>query len=362
MPRRGRGEGGLTRRKDKRWQGSYVDATGKRRYVYGASRVEAKAKLEQAIADKSLLGPEQTVAAYLDGWLDSHKVRPITRKRYEALIRLHINPAIGHIQVRRLQPQQIAALLSAMPGKAGTVAQTRNLLRSALRRAVRWQVIAHNPADAVDAPKVERTEMRALTEAEVHAFLAAIQGDPLEALYAAAILTGARQGELLALRWQDVDLDTGHISINATLTRMDGAWERTPPKTKASVRSLPVPDLIPYFRAHRLRMMEALLPYRAKAEGDVLVFLEGGRAINGFHLTERRFKPLLRAHGLPAIRFHDLRHTAATHLLRNGVPPHIVSRYLGHASVKTTMDVYSHVIPGDLESAAQVMGRLVKAG
>jgi integrase len=359
MRRRGKGEGGLTKRSDGRWQGSYVGSDDRRHYVYGSTRREAADKLAAALRDKQLgifvAGPSQSVADYLTRWLArADHLRPITRKRYEALIRLHADPHLGHLELRKVQPQHVADVYAAIRGqrKPATIGQLHAVLHSAFDQALSWRMIAYNPVAAVRAPKVEQREMRIFTVPESHRFLAAVAGDPLEALYVLAVTTGARQGELLALRWGDVDLDAGTIAINATLTRMDGAWHRSPPKTPGSVRTVHLSALAQKaLRAHRLRMSEELLPLRGRTEGDTLVFLQAGSPVNGFHVTERSLKPLLRRVGLPVIRFHDLRHVFASIMLSNGTRPDLVAQMLGHTNPATTLRIYAHLMPGDQAAA-----------
>jgi integrase len=357
MRRRGHGEGGITKRRDGRWQGSWTDNTGKRRYLYATSRKEAAERLAEAVREKQhgLLGPEQTVAGYLSDWLErAEHLRPITRRRYEALIRLWIVPAFGSVQIRKLTPQHVANLLSSMKGRRSpaTIGQVRNLLGGAMQEALEWRQIIANPVRGVRAPKVEKHEMQVLSIPEMHVLLNGVDGDPFEALYVLALTSGARLGELLALRWKDVDLEAGTMSISATLTRLDGKWTRQPPKTASSVRILPLSARgKSALRAHRIRMAEELLPLRYRTEGETLVFLFHGAPVNGFHTTERMYKPLLRRLGLPELRFHDLRHCFTSLMISEGVPITVISRMLGHSSVKTTMDTYAHLMPGDQQAA-----------
>lgn len=367
MRRRGRGEGGLRKRPDGRWEGSFVGSDGRRHFVYAVARREAHARLAEALreieAGLYVTGQSQTVADFLTRWLArADHLRPITRKRYGQIIRLQIVPHLGHLDMRKLQPQHVADLYVALRGKKApaTIGQIHAVLHSAFDQALAWNMVARNPVAAVRAPKIEQREMQILTLPEIHAFLRAVEGDPLEALYVLAVTTGARQGELLALRWCDVDLDAATLAITATLTRIDGTWDRTPPKTKGSVRTVHLSErAIAALRAHRLRMAEALLPYRARTEGDTLVFLHRGEAINGFHVTERQLKPLLRRAGLPVIRFHDLRHVFASLMLSRGVRPDLVAQMLGHANPATTLRIYAHLMPGDQAAAMRQLDEVL---
>jgi integrase len=368
MRRRSHGDGGITVRKDGRAQASFTGSDGKRHYLYAKTRKAVADRLRKAIEAKEsglyVTGSSQTVEHFLTRWLErADHLRPITRKRYEALIRLHALPHLGRLDIRKVRPDHVAELYQSLKGerKPATIGQLHAVLHSAFAEALRWNLIARNPVAAVRAPKVERVEMRILSNPEIYRFLAAVQGDPLEALYVLAVTMGPRQGELLALRWQDVDLEAGTISINATLTRINGVWHRSPPKTSASVRVVTVPpDALPRLKAHRVRMAEELLPMRGRTEGEQLVFLHRGRAVNGFHLTERQFKPLLRRSELPDIRFHDLRHTAVSWMLSHGIPVHVVAKIVGHSNPAITMSRYAHVIPSDIEVATAVMNQMLE--
>lgn len=362
MRRRGYGEGGITVRKDGRLQGTYTGSDGRPHTIYmpkGTPRRVMSERLGEIRREIRMgvyvTGVSQTVEQFLTRWLErADHLRPITRKRYEALIRLHALPHLGRLELRKVQPHQISELYQALKGtrKPATIGQLHAVLHSALDEALRWNLIARNPVAAVRAPKVERVEMRILSLPEIHTFLRAIEGDPLEALYVLAVTTGARQGELLALRWQDVDLDSGIINISATLTRMDGRWHRAPPKTASSVRTVHLSSHgLAALKAHRLRMAEELLPLRQRTDGETLVFLHRGAAVNGFHVTERNLKPLLRKAGLPVIRFHDLRHVFASLMLSNGTRPDLVAQMLGHSNPATTLRIYAHLMPGDQQAA-----------
>lgn len=358
------------RRADGRYQRSYTGADGRRHYVYAETRREVDRKLHEALRDKELglyvAGPSQSVEQFLVAWLRSlrDQVRPTTLERYEQQVRGHAIPALGKIPLRKLQPQHVADLYAGLRDSLSpaSIRHLHAVLHSALKQAVGWNLVARNPVTAVRAPRHERREMRMLSIAETRALLEAVRGDELEALYVLALTSGLRQGELLALRWRDVDLDRGWIDVNATLTRAGGSVRRSAPKTKAGLRAVKLTARgLAAMRAHRLRMAEQLLPLRARPEGDVFVFLEGGLPLNGSHLTERRWKPLLRAAGLREIRFHDLRHAFASLMLSQGVRVDLVSQMLGHSSPALTLSIYSHILPGDQESAVQRLDAVLGA-
>jgi integrase len=339
--RRIRGSGGISKRSDGRFQASYVGADGRRHYLYGQTRRAVSDRLTAAIRDRDLglIGTSQTVGSFMASWLRQLHVAPRTRERYEGQIRLHVLPTLGALPLRRLTPQHLSELYASLTLSPASIAHLHAVIHGALDQAMKWNLIARNPASAVKAPRAKRRPMTVYTPDEARALLRALAGDDLEALYVLALMTGARQGELLAMTWRDVE--PGWLNVRGT-------------KSTAAVRRVALSSIATEsLRRHRLRMAERLLPFRARPEGDTLVFLtELGEPYNGSHVTERMFKPLLRRHGLREIRFHDLRHACASFHLGIGTPVHVVSEMLGHSSPAVTLGIYAHVIPGDQEDAA----------
>jgi integrase len=199
--------------------------------------------------------------------------------------------------------------------------------------------------------------MKTLSKEEVQRLLEATRGDRLEALYVLAVYTGMRQGELLGLKWRDVDLENGTISVRRTLTKSGGRLLLGEPKTKKSRRTIRLTEpAVRALREHLDRQMEAMQRLGDFYRDEGLVFAsEVGTLINPSNLRKRSFAPLLRRAGLPKIRFHDLRHTCATLLLNRNLHPKYVQELLGHANIAITLDTYSHVIPGMGDQAARAM-------
>lgn len=364
MRRRGKGEGSISRRANGYFQASYTGSDGKRYYLQARTRQEATEKLQAALRDKALgvfvAGNSQTLDTFLASWLRGSKGRlaPRTYERYSGQIRLNVVPYIGDVPIRKLTPQHLSDLYATLNLSPASIAHLHRVLRSALAEGMRWNLIARNPADAVRAPRAKPREMTILTPDEVRAFFAAAKGDEHECLYVLAVHTGLRLGELLGLRWRDVDLIAGWLEVSASLTR---GGQRRPPKTSHSRRRVKLSDTAKKtLSAHRLRMAERLLPMRARAEGDTLVFVDPkGDPFNGAHITERALKPLLRREGLREIRFHDLRHAFASLMLSQGARVDLVSQMLGHSSAGLTLSIYAHLMPGDQESAVHRLDLLL---
>ena len=311
-----------------------------------------------------------TTERYLLEWLAAVKpsLRPSTYKKYESALRLHVYPALGRLQLAKVSPQQVSRMYADLieQGLASqSVVHVHRILHRALKNAVRWGVIARNVTDAVDPPRVVRREMQVLTPRQVRQLLSAEETAPLRPLLALAVATGMRQGELFALRWSDVDLRAAHLVVRRALVRAAaGGAEFAEPKTAGSTRRVELSTTaVDALREQWRRQQEDKRRASNRAWRDLdLVFTNRfGSPLNPQNTVQRQFYPLLEKLGLPKIRFHDLRHTAATLLLAAGVHPKIVSEMLGHSDTGITLDLYSHVIPGLHQRAAAAFDDLLAA-
>ena len=368
MPAKG---DGITKRKDGRYMARYTVQTPdgpKRRLIYGKRYKEVEQKLNEARGDaaRGLVFDDEdlTVGKYLDRWLaDSVRdsVRTSTHERYGQIVRLHIKPVIGRVKLKALTPAHVQGLyrdrLDAGLSPA-TVNKTHVVLHKALKQAMRWNMIPRNVTEAVTPPRPTPEEIRPLDTVQVAALLSAASEDRLDALYVAALTTGARQGELLALKWEDVDLEGKALRIRRTLTRSKGTMSLGQTKTAKSRRTVPLTSrAVGALRRHRARQAEEKLKAGGLYEDLGLVFAnEVGGITNPSNLRQRSFAKLLGRASLPATtRFHDLRHTCATLLLSRGQHPKLVQELLGHASISITLDTYSHVLPGMGDGLADAM-------
>lgn len=375
MGKRGDGEGTIRQRKDGRWEAMYSfrDERGnlQRRSLYAKTQREVREKLTTAIAaldrGQPPLTDRQTVAQFLDRWLADvvkPSVRPKTYESYRQIVRLYLAPTLGQHRLAKLTPQHVQSLMNEQltAGRAPrTVLYMRAVLRRALGQALKWGLVARNVATLVDPPRSQRHDIRPLTPEQAGQFLTAARGDRLEALYAVAVSVGLRQGEILGLRWEDVDLDAGVLRVRVALQRLDGKPQLVEPKTRQSRRTLPLPAVVVrQLHAHRTRQREErlLAGERWQGAGWGLVFTNTlGGPLEPRNLTTR-YKALLARAGLPNIRFHDLRHSCASLLLAQGVPMRLIMDILGHSQIGLTMNTYAHIFPELQRQAADAMDRL----
>ena len=370
MGRRGNGEGSITRRKDGLYMGRYTVQmpTGKKRKaLYGKTRQEVAEKLTRAMADRDgglvFDADNMKIGEYLDRWLvDSvlDTVRPTTYERYEQIVRIHVRPAIGSVKLKNLTPVHVRGLYREKLEaglSARTVQYIHVTLHKALKQAVQDGLIPRNTTEAVKPPQVRREEIRPLSAEQVKVLLETACGDRLEALFVLAIHTGLRQGELLGLKWEDVDLEDGTLRVRRTLATAKGGPVLMAPKTKSSRRSVKLTQgAMDALRSHLKGQLKDIDRAGSLWQENGLVFAsEIGEFLDRRYLTSHRFKALLKRAQLPEIRFHDLRHTCATLLLSSNVNPKIVSEMLGHATIAITLDTYSHVLPNMRDQAAAAM-------
>ncbi|HUY97272.1 MAG TPA: site-specific integrase [Verrucomicrobiae bacterium] len=370
MTKRPNGEGSVYRRRDGRWAAALVLPDGSRKTLYGRTRQEVAGRLSAALGSVSIGLPlpsgRETLTGFWHAWLAGVRtnLRPRTWTRYEQLGRVHLLPVLGRIKLSRIGPMHIRSLHEAILAKGispSTAHHAHAVLHRALADAVRWGLLMRNPADLVPAPRLAAHEPVVLSDGQARTLCTAAAGDRLETLYVLAITTGMRQGELLALKWREVDCEAGTLRVTGTLQRSEGRMTLSEPKTPRSRRQVALAEqAVEALRRHRARQTEDRLRLGAAWDDSDLVFTNGhGGPLEAAHVVNFGFRPLLARAGLPAIRFHDLRHSAATLLLSRGVHPKIASEMLGHASTGVTLDRYSHVSETMQREAAQVMTRLL---
>ena len=360
--RRNNQEGSLTLRKDGRWM-ARVSHEGRRITVYGQTKEEARQKLRslQRKQDENLpLVTSQTpLKDYLPQWLDDirHQVRAKTLADYEVLVRCHLTPRLGHVRLGKLGPEHVQKAWNDMlrEGKSPSLVEHCHMrLSRALNDAVRRQFIYRNPCQVVSPPRAGTKELHSPDAAAIHRLLEAAGDTEYYEVLHTAFYTGLRRGELLALKWGDVDLDMATLSVNRSVYRAKGAQSLfQEPKTAKGRRLVALtPSSALLLRAlwEHQEVDGLLQDYAVNGDSPVFRYRDGSPILpTGF---THAFKRIARQTGLGEYRLHDTRHAHATMMLRQGVHPKIVQERLGHAKVGTTLDIYSHVTPGLQEAAA----------
>jgi integrase len=240
-------------------------------------------------------------------------------------------------------------------------------LSGALNQAVKWRLIAQNPASLVELPKLQRKEVMALSPEEVSRFIEAAQSDRYGVMFAFAVITGMRPGEYMGLKWSDVDFEKGTATVQRSLLGVptEKGERFGEPKTPQSRRTIPLPGaLLRQLREHRRRQAEERLRAGSEWTGLDLVFCtDTGKPLDLHNVRVRNFKPILKRAGLPEkLRLYDLRHTCATLLLSEGVHPKVASERLGHSSIVLTLNTYSHILPTMQSEASERLEKLCFGG
>ncbi len=390
MAKRGKNEGSIFQRKDGRWVGSlnlgWENGKRKRRHFYAGTAAEVRDELLNARSDQSHGLPvsveRQTVKEFLDHWLaESVKssVRPATYQQYHQHVRLYLGPSLGRHRLSKLSPQHVQTFVNERLKSdlsPRTVQLSLVILRHALQTGVKWGLVGRNVAKLVDTPKVRRPEIKPLDLEQSRKFLDAAKGERLEALYSVALGLGLREGEALGLRWIDLDLERQQLTIRQSLQRVGGKRFGTGPgklqfvgpKTDRSRRTLRMPDaLVRTLRAHRARQLqERLIASSGWKEGGLVFTTLIGTPIEP-RSAVRDFKRILEKANLPetdskiplSTRFHDLRHSAASLLLAQGVQLRAIMELLGHSTIALTANTYSHVMPSMMQEMADKMDTIL---
>ena len=307
-----------------------------------------------------------TVGAWLGQWLEEarHNVSPKTHERYSEIVNKHLVPALGAIALAKLAPVHIqhhyaeSLATGRRDGKGGLSAQTvrhhDRVLNVALKRARALRLIAVNPIEDVTRPQVERQEMEVMDAAEAAQLLATAATTRLYVPIFLALATGMRRGELLALRWSDVDLPRASLRVVQSLEQTAAGLRFKAPKTKRSRRTIALsPAAVEVLQEHRVKQLEERLLLGLGKDERGLVFAQiTGETINPRNFT-KEFGRVVKRSGVRPVTFHGLRHAHITALLQAGVHPKVASERAGHSSITVTMDRYSHVLEGMQADAAQ---------
>ena len=372
--RRKHGEGSITERKDGRFQVSISLEDGSRKTIYRKNYKDAETALQKARNELNegtlVTGPQQKLKEYLEYWLeDVHKakIRVSTYESYRIILNNHLIPALGNITIQKLTSQHLQSLYAKKRNEGlsqGRIRTIHAVIHRALEHAMRITppLISRNVSESVDLPGQGKHEMHPLTPEQAQQLLGAAQEHDLLALLTLALTTGMRKGELLGLQWEDINWTQSTLQIHRTASYITGRGIVVgEPKTKGSKRQIALPQVaIDVLKQHRTTQLENRLKAGSSWIDQNLVFCDDkGDYIVSVTLNVH-FSKLLKDIGLPHMRFHDLRHSAATLLLSMGVNVKIVQELLGHSNVSMTLNVYSHVLPSMQKEAMNKMDILFR--
>lgn len=350
------------------------DGKGKRRYLnktIKGNKKDAEIYLNKTLAEVStetFIEPSSiTLDGYFDKWLEA-AARPRVSERtadgYADLLQRYIRGSLGHQRLNKLQPLDIQRVYGGMLVRglsARVIRHTHSVLHNALKQAVKWGMIARNPSDLVELPKVPHKERRVLSPDEAVRFLAAAHTSLHGLVFEFALLTGMRPEEYLALKWADIDFERSTSTVRRALVRHKGSWSFQETKTARSRRTIFLPtQLLHRLAAHKRQQAAQRLQLGSLWQNFDLVFCsETGTPLSIPNLTYRYFRPILEKAELPRLRLYDLRHSCATLLLIAEENPKVVSERLGHSTIVLTLDTYSHVLPTMQQNATAKLEKML---
>lgn len=371
MAKRANGEGSIFKRKDGRWQGDIslgYDQHGKRRRetVYGRTQREVREKidrLKREVGSGSYSNTKLTLTEYLDKWHaeGSRQWRPRTAELYRHYIDRHIVPKLGKVKLAKLAPLHVQSLVGELAdeGHLRTANACRTLLASALKQAVRWQLVPRNVVEAVDAVKEPKTKLNIWTPEQTAQFLEGIQNHRLYAAFYLMIATGVRRGELLGLRWEDVQGDT--LNIEQSLVVVNNKAQFSTPKTERGIRRVAIsPDVVEVLKEHRKQQSQEKEALGESWTDFGLVFAsEVGTPIHPRNFY-RTWRGLLEKTGVPPARLHDLRHLHVSLLINKDVDQKTIADRVGHTDPGFTLRHYGHLFEKRRRKAAMSVQDLLK--
>lgn len=358
------------------------EITQKRRQKYYTVKGNKKAaekflteKLRELDTGMLIDTKKMRLGEFLDYWLKEYCYNNLsvnTIEGYEQYIEKHIKPILGNIELEKLQPLQLQSFYSEklekgkLNGKGGLSKQTvrtlHRIIHGALAKAVKWQLVVRNIADCVEPPKPEKYEAKFLNDEQTNLLIEKVQNSEIYIPVIIAIFTGMRRGEVLGLNWQNVNFEKKYIRVVQELSCTKKGLKILPPKTKKSIRNIAIPDtLMNILKIHRTKQMEnKLMLGQEYQNSDMVCTYPNGKLFYPKRFSAK-FHELLEKNNLPIVRFHDLRHSHASLLVKLGIQPKVISERLGHSNIGITMDLYSHLYEEADREVAIMFGKLIKA-
>ena len=355
-------------------EGGYDELTGKRIRAYKnvkGSKREAKSVMHRMITEmeqgKLTQRNNKTVSEWMDEWLDNYlpNIEETTRVGYKTKIKCYIKPAIGDIRIKSLRPEHVQRMVNDMMDKGlspKNIRDTFNNINAAMKKAVKLRLIPYNPCEAVELPKLKKYRANVYPTEMIHTVLDTAMGTDMYLPILLLVMVGLRRGELLALRWDDIDFKNNLLKVRNNLVRGEDGYIIKPPKSEAGVRDIYLgSDVMDELKSARLKYMNDAFEYGVGFQNlNFVIYKEDGSPFCPDSMSQK-WRRFLETHNLPKIRLHDLRHSNATALIQAGVNPRVVQQRLGHSDVNITLNTYTHVLPEmDIEAAEKLDSIMLK--
>lgn len=346
--------------------------TGRRKQKWKSgfpTRKDAELALANALSELGKTGEykepsNERFSNFLLNWMDNRKphISPSTWQTTVWLAHNYIIPSLGGVPLSKLTSEHLQTFNNQLLNKLSSqsVVHAHRLIKMALEQAYMWDLIPRNVARFVKPPRIVAEKFSVWDDGQLRSFLEIASNHRLYIAFLLAAATGMRQGEVLGLRWKDVDFEKGNLAVSQALMRDYSGFRISEPKTASSKRTIAIPpNVLLELKRHRRIQLKERMEAVEYADSGLVVQSLVGTPVSPFNLS-RTWRKLLKRSGVTRIRFHDLRHTHATLLLKQGVHPKIVSERLGHSSVQITLDTYSHLLPNMQEAAALRFGELLE--
>lgn len=355
-------------------EGGYDELTGKRIRAYKTvkgSKREANSVMHRMITEmeegKLTQRNNKTVAEWMDEWLANYlpNIEETTRIGYQTKIRCYIKPAIGDIRIKSLRTEHVQKMVNDMKDRGlspKNIRDTFNNINAAMKKAVKTRLVPYNPCEAVELPKLKKYRANVYSAETIHTVLDAAKGTDMYLPILLLVMVGLRRGELLALRWQDIDFKNSILKVRRNLVNGEKGYIIKEPKSEAGIRDIHLgSDVMQTLKAARLKYMTDAFEYGTGFQNlNFVIYQEDGSPFHPDSMTQK-WRRFLESHNLPKIRLHDLRHSNATALIQAGVNPRVVQQRLGHSDVNITLNTYTHVLPEmDVEAAEKLDSIMLK--
>ena len=355
-------------------EGGYDELTGKRIRIYknvNGSKREAKSVMHRMITEmeqgKLTQKNNKSVSEWMDEWLENYlpNIEETTRVGYKTKIRCYIKPSIGDILIKSLRTEHVQRMINDMNDKGlspKNIRDTFNNINAAMKKAVKIRLIPYNPCEAIELPKLKKYRANVYPTEMIHTLLDTAKDTDMYLPILLLVMVGLRRGELLALRWEDIDFDNNVLKVRKNMVRGEKGYIIKAPKSEASIRDIYLGnDVIEVLKIARQQYLDDIVSYGTGFQNLGFVIRQQDGSPYKPDSMSQKWERFIKSNGLPKIRLHDLRHSNATALIQAGVNPRVVQQRLGHSDVNITLNTYTHILPEmDIAAAEKLDSIMLK--